>query len=85
MVPGAGEADMVTAYITVKSMVGEVEDIREEILGIEGVVDVHIVAGDVDIIAQIDVESPEEIREVVTARIHDLAGIESTQTYVAMD
>lgn len=76
---------MVTAYVTVKSMVGDVEPIRDEIRGIGGVRAAHIVAGDVDIIVRIEVDSPDEIRAVVTDRIHGLDGVERTQTYIAMD
>lgn len=76
---------MVTAYVMVKSMVGEVDDIRDAIRSIEGVVDAHIVAGDVDVIAKLDVPSPDAIKDLVADRVHGVEGIDSTTTYIAMD
>lgn len=76
---------MVKAYVMVKTLVGEVDSIRDEIRALEGVTDAHIVAGDVDIIATVAVESPAEIKELVASEVHELEGVESTNTYIAMD
>ena len=76
---------MVTAYVMVKAITGEADRLREEIADIDGVVDVHIVAGDVDLIAKVDVESPAAVKEIAADRIHDIDGVDSTRTYIAMD
>lgn len=76
---------MVLAYVMVKAITGDADRLAEEIGAIDGVVDVHIVAGDVDLIAKIDVESPEQVKEIAAEGIHGIDGVENTQTYIAMD
>ena len=76
---------MVTAYVMVKAHTGDADRLRDEIAGVEGVTSAHIVAGDVDIIAKADVESPAAVKEIAATRIQNLDGVEDTQTYVAMD
>jgi len=76
---------MVTAYILVKTHTGDADRIRDAIAAIEGVVDVHIVAGDVDLIAKVDVESPAAVKSIAADGIHAVDGVDTTQTYVSMD
>lgn len=76
---------MVTAYVMVKSIIGEVDDIRDAVKAVDGVVDAHIVAGDVDVIAKLVVESPDAIKDLVADHVHGIEGIDNTTTYIAMD
>ena len=76
---------MVTAYIMVKANTGEADRLREAVQGIDGVVDAHIVAGDVDIIAKVQVDSPGEVKRIAADGIQGISGVEDTRTYVAMD
>lgn len=75
---------MVTAYVMIKTLTGEADRIRDTIAGMDGVVEVHIVAGDVDLIAKTDVDSPAAVKEVA-ARTREVDGVDTTQTYIAMD
>jgi DNA-binding Lrp family transcriptional regulator len=52
---------------------------------IEGVLDVHIVAGDVDLIAKIEVDTPGDVKDVAASAVQGIRGVESTQTYIAME
>ncbi|MFC7026480.1 Lrp/AsnC family transcriptional regulator [Halomicroarcula sp. GCM10025324] len=76
---------MVTAYVMVKAHTGDADRLKTEIEAIEGVVEAHIVAGDVDLIAKVDVETPAAVKDVAATHIQDIEGVESTQTYIAMD
>jgi len=76
---------MVTAYIMVKTHTGEADRIKRSIGDIEGVVDVHIVAGDVDLIAKVEVDSPSAVKSIAADGIHAVEGVDTTQTYVSMD
>lgn len=76
---------MVSAYIMVKANTGEADRLRDEILAVDGVATCHIVAGDVDFIARVDVDTPADVKNVVANAILNLDGIEDTQTYIAMD
>jgi DNA-binding Lrp family transcriptional regulator len=76
---------MVTAYVMVKANTGEADRLRNEVEKIDGVIDAHIVAGDVDIIAKLDADSPAMVKEISADGIQGISGVEDTQTYIAMD
>ena len=76
---------MVRAYIMVKANTGEADRLKGSIEDIAGVRDAHIVAGDVDIIATVDVDTPADVKEVAANGIQGVDGVEDTQTYVAME
>ncbi|MBX0325343.1 Lrp/AsnC ligand binding domain-containing protein [Halomicroarcula sp. F13] len=76
---------MVTAYVMVKAHTGDADRLKNEIEAIDGVVEAHIVAGDVDLIAKVDVATPAEVKDVAATHIQEISGVESTQTYIAMD
>jgi DNA-binding Lrp family transcriptional regulator len=76
---------MVRAYIMVKANTGEADRLKSSIESIEGVEDAHIVAGDVDIITTVSVDTPADVKEVAANGIQGVDGVEDTQTYVAMD
>jgi DNA-binding Lrp family transcriptional regulator len=75
---------MVVAYVMVKAHTGEADRLRDDIRALEGITSAHIVAGDVDIIATVDVPSPGEVKDIAATRIQALDGVEDTHTYVAM-
>jgi DNA-binding Lrp family transcriptional regulator len=76
---------MVTAYVMVKAHTGDADRLKREIEAIDGVREAHIVAGDVDLIAKVEVETPAAVKDVAATHIQDIEGVESTQTYIAMD
>jgi DNA-binding Lrp family transcriptional regulator len=76
---------MVTAYVMVKANTGEADRLKNAIMDIDGITDAHIVAGDVDIIAKLDVETPGDVKEIAADGIQAIQGVEDTQTYIAMD
>jgi DNA-binding Lrp family transcriptional regulator len=75
---------MVTAFVMVKANTGEAERLRDEIREISGVETAHIVAGDVDLIAKVIVDTPAAVKDVAATQIQAVAGVENTQTYIAM-
>ncbi|WP_336024743.1 Lrp/AsnC family transcriptional regulator [Halobellus salinisoli] len=76
---------MVTAYVMVKASTGDVDRLKSEMTALDsGVESVSVVAGDVDYIVKVRVDGPEDVKEIATA-IHEMPGIENTQTYIAMD
>ncbi|WP_178918151.1 Lrp/AsnC family transcriptional regulator [Natronomonas gomsonensis] len=76
---------MVVAYVMVKAHTGEADRLKNDIEAIDGVVSAHIVAGDVDIIAKVEVDSPAEVKDIAATTIQNLDGVEDTRTYVAME
>jgi len=75
---------VVTAYILVKANTGEADRVSDAIDTLDGVVSADIVAGDVDFIAKIEVNSPEAVKDIVASGIQTIDGVENTQTYIAM-
>jgi len=76
---------MVTAYVLVKAHTGEADALRAAIEDVDGVEHAHIVAGDVDLITKVAVDSPAAVKDVAATSIQNVEGVESTQTYVAME
>ena len=76
---------MVTAYVMVKANTGEADRLKNAITDLDGVVDAHIVAGDVDLVAKLDVNSTADVKDIAADGIQGVEGVESTQTYIAMD
>jgi DNA-binding Lrp family transcriptional regulator len=75
---------MVHAYVMVKANTGEADRLKNDVADIDGVVDAYIVAGDVDIIATVDVDTPADVKDVAATTIQGIDGVEDTQTYIAM-
>ena len=75
----------VTAYVMIKANTGEADRLRADVEGIDGVERAYIVAGDVDIIAKVDVDSPGGVKEIAADGIQALDGVEDTHTYIAME
>jgi len=75
---------MVKAYIMVKAHTGEADRLLEHIEAVEGVERAHIVAGDVDVIAVVDVDTPAAVKDLAAGEIQGIEGVGDTQTYIAM-
>ncbi len=75
---------MVTAYVLIKANTGEADRLLNDIAAIDGVVDAHIVAGDVDVIAKLDVDSPADVKDIAADEIQHTDGVEDTETYISM-
>ncbi len=76
---------MVTGYILVKANTSEADRLNNEIAALDGVVQTDIVAGDVDVITKIRVETPGAVKDIAASGIQAIDGVETTQTYIAMD
>lgn len=76
---------MVIAYVMVKAHTGDADRLKNDIEAVDGVAEAHIVAGDVDFIAKVNVETPAEVKDVAATHIQEIQGVETTQTYIAMD
>jgi DNA-binding Lrp family transcriptional regulator len=75
---------MVRAYVMIKAHTGEADRLRDATEDVDGVERAHIVAGDIDIIAVVDVDSPSDVKDVAATEIQNIDGVEDTQTYIAM-
>lgn len=76
---------MVHAFIMVKTAAGKSEGLLADIRNLERTDDAHIVAGNYDIIAEVDVDGVYEVLETVSSGIQGLDGVSETKTYIALD
>lgn len=76
---------MVIAYVLVEASTGEADRIAAAIRAVDGVESVHVVAGDVDFVVRVAVDSPAAVRAAVVSAITGVDGVENTRTYLAMD
>lgn len=76
---------MVHAFIMVKTEAGQSEGLLERIRGVGAVETAHIVAGNYDVIAEVDVEEVYDVLETVSTEIQGVDGVTDTKTYIAMD
>jgi len=75
---------MVHAFIMVKTAAGKSEGLLAEIDELETVSDAHIVAGNYDIIAEIDAQEIYDVLQTASSRMQRLGGVTDTKTYIAM-
>jgi DNA-binding Lrp family transcriptional regulator len=76
---------MVHAFIMVETGVGESENLLADVSAIEKVTEAHVVAGDYDIIAEVDASEVYDVLQVASSGIQGLSGVLDTRTYIAMD
>ena len=71
---------MARAYIVMNCKIGSETDIIESLKQVKGVKEVHGILGLYDLIAQIELESEDAIRDTVTNTIRKIPNIHSTMT-----
>lgn len=74
---------MVTAIVLVCAERGQVNDVAQALLEIEGVSEVYSVGGRFDLVAMLRVASNEALADAVTEHLQKIAGIRETETLIA--
>ena len=74
---------MITAIVLVTAERDAIPTMGGELAGIEGVSEVYSVTGDVDFIALVRAKQHDELADIVTRRIAQVAGVRRTNTHVA--
>lgn len=76
---------MVTkAFVLIETVVGRGKEIVDDLKVIEGMKSVDMVTGAYDVIAVIEAENLAAIGDIVTEKIHPIAGISRTVTCLAL-
>ncbi len=74
---------MVNAFVLLTAEPARIAALASELTEIDGVAEVYSVAGDMDLVAVIRVRYHDDLAQVVTGGIANLAGIVSTRTMIA--
>ena len=72
------------AFILIETAVGKSKEVVASISKLEGVKSVNIVTGPYDVIAIIEAENLNDIGNLVSGKIHPIAGISRTVTCLAI-
>lgn len=72
------------AFVLIETAVGRNKEVASALENIKGIKSVDIVTGPYDIIAVIETNTLNEIGDLVTGKIHPIAGISRTVTCLAL-
>jgi DNA-binding Lrp family transcriptional regulator len=73
------------AFILVNTDPSYMDDVRQELLAIDGVLEAHMLYGAIDIIAIVQSDTMKELKEILTWKIRKIEKIRSSQTLITMD
>jgi DNA-binding Lrp family transcriptional regulator len=74
---------MVSAVVLLNVERSQINEMAETLAGMDGISEVHSVAGRYDLVAIVRVRTNEELADLVTAQMLKLEGIQSTETLIA--
>jgi anthranilate phosphoribosyltransferase len=60
------------------------ETVRQALISIEGVTEVHLLYGEYDLIVIVNVETMKQLKEVIGWQIRKVQNIRTSQTLIAM-
>ena len=72
------------AFVLIETTVGKTKEVVSTLGSLKGVQSVNTVTGPYDIIAILEAENLNDIGEIVTGKIHPIAGISRTVTCLAI-
>ena len=72
------------AFVLIETAVGKNKDVVNSLRQLEGVKSVDAVTGPYDIIAVVERETLNDVGDLVTGKIHPIAGISRTVTCLAI-
>lgn len=73
------------AFILVNTDPSYMDDVRQELLAIDGVLEAHMLYGAVDIIAIVQSDTMKELKEILAWKIRKIEKIRSSQTLITME
>jgi DNA-binding Lrp family transcriptional regulator len=73
---------MITAIVLLDVERGKVNDVADALAALDGISEVHSVAGSVDLVAMIRVPENEALADLVTTEIRQVQGITDTETLI---
>ena len=76
---------MATAYVLIDCELGSEESIIHALKGLDGVKEVHGTFGAYDILAKIESDTVEKLRETITWKIRKIEKIRSTLTLMGIE
>jgi DNA-binding Lrp family transcriptional regulator len=76
---------LATGYVLINCELGSEDAVISELKSIEGVKEVHGTFGAYDILAKVELEQVEKLRETITWKIRKISKIRSTLTLMGIE
>jgi DNA-binding Lrp family transcriptional regulator len=73
------------AFVLLNTELGSEDSIVKELRNLEGVKEVFQVYGVYDIIAKVESETMDKVKEIITWKLRKLPGVKSTLTMIVME
>ena len=73
------------AFLLISAEIGRERDVAAELEAIPNVREVHVTYGVYDVIAKVEADTPEKLKETITNKIRTLEHIKSTLTMVVVE
>ncbi len=74
---------MITAIVLINVAQGQVPEVAQALLDLQGITEAYSVAGPFDLVAMARVRHQDELEDLVAGRVQRIPGIESTETLIA--
>jgi len=74
----------VKAYVLIEAAIGKAASVAAAVRNLATVVEVNIVAGPYDIVAEVQAETSEQVGRLVMEDIHNVDGVNYTMTCVVV-
>lgn len=73
----------VTAVVLIKAKTQEINKLAQSLAELDGVAEVYSVAGRYDLVAIVRARRNEEIADIISQRMHQVAGIVDSETLIS--
>lgn len=73
------------AFVLINTDLGFMEAVRQTLLSIEGVTEVHLLYGEYDLLALVRVETMKRLKEIIGWQIRKVQNIRASQTLIVME
>ncbi|MEM2941819.1 MAG: Lrp/AsnC ligand binding domain-containing protein [Candidatus Bathyarchaeia archaeon] len=75
---------MPAAYVLINTEIGFEEEVSRELKKTPNITEVYVVYGIYDVVAKVEAETMEKLKEIVTQKIRQLKEIRSTLTMIVV-
>ena len=76
---------MASAFILINAEIGAEEEVREQLLGMAEVRECYVVYGVYDLVAKIESDTMDKLKEAVTHNLRSLEKVRSTMTMICVE
>jgi DNA-binding Lrp family transcriptional regulator len=73
------------AFVLINAEVGNEQELIKQLRGIPNVTEVHVVYGVYDVIAKVESDTMEKVKETITNSLRRLDNVRSTLTMIAVE